>query len=102
MTNVDKRYKLDSTRKYENTKRKEMIDRTKSKRKELNRGTKQERSEAMNKVTRTTAQGRPSKLTEKQKDTVVNHFNQGQTQKFIAEEFGVSVSTIRAVLRERR
>ena len=53
------------------------------------------------KVIRQTRRGRPPRLTEEQKDTVVNHFNHGKTQTYIAQEFGVSLSTIRSVLKER-
>lgn len=52
-------------------------------------------------VTRKKHGGRPPKLTEEQKDMVVNHYNHGTTQRAIAEEFNVSLSTVRAVLRER-
>lgn len=56
----------------------------------------------MQTVTRKPNKGRPSILTEQQKDTIVNHYNHGDTQKEIAEEFGVSLSTVRRVLSERR
>ena len=56
----------------------------------------------MNKVLRPNKVGRPSRLTEEQKDLVVNHYNHGDTQKEIAMQFGVSVSTIRKALDERR
>ena len=46
--------------------------------------------------------GRPSRLTELQKDTLVNHYNNGSTQKELAQEFSVSVTTVRRVLKERR
>ena len=56
----------------------------------------------MQTVTRELTKGRPGKLTEQQKDTIVNHYNNGDTQREIAEEFGVSLSTVRRVLSERR
>lgn len=56
----------------------------------------------MQTVTRKPKNGRPSRLSESQKDTVVNRYNHGDTQKELAEQFGVSRSTIRRVLFERR
>ena len=56
----------------------------------------------MIKVSRPNKAGRPSKLSEVQKDTVVNHYNCGDTQKEIAMQFGVSVSTIKKIIRERK
>lgn len=56
----------------------------------------------MQTVLRKKTKGRPGRLTEQQKDTIVNHYNHGDTQKEIAEQFGVSLSTIRRVLSERR
>ncbi len=52
-------------------------------------------------VTRKRRVGRPSRLSEEQKDFIVNNYNHGETQKALAERYGVSVSTIRKVLRER-
>lgn len=56
----------------------------------------------MQTVTRKNKKGRPSRLTEQQKDFIVNHYNNGDTQKEIAEQYGVSLSTVRRVLSERR
>lgn len=56
----------------------------------------------MQTVQRAIKRGRPWKLTEQQKDLVVNHYNHGDTQKKIADMFNVSLSTIRRVLQERR
>lgn len=52
-------------------------------------------------VTRTQKKGRPKKLSEAQIDMMVNHYNNGDTQKQLAEEFGVSVATVKAYLQER-
>jgi transposase len=54
------------------------------------------------KVTRKQAKGRPSRLSEQQKDTVVRRFNCGDTQQEIADAFNVSRSTVQRVLSERR
>ena len=56
----------------------------------------------MQTVKRESRKGRPSRLDEKQKDTIVNRYNAGDTQSEIAKQFNVSVSTIRRVLQERR
>lgn len=55
----------------------------------------------MEKVIRKTKNSRPEKLTEAQKDLVVNHFNNGDTQKEISIQFNVSLSTIRRILKQR-
>lgn len=55
----------------------------------------------MQTVTRQQKKGRPQRLTEEQKDMIVNHYNHGDTQKELAEQYAVSLSTIRRVLSER-
>lgn len=52
-------------------------------------------------VTRRHTGGRPNKLTEKDKDRIVTNYNCGDTQRELAAQYNVSVSTIRRVLRER-
>ena len=52
-------------------------------------------------VTRQKRKGRPSKLSEDAKNYIVNKYNNGETQKEIAEKYNVSVNTIRRVLAER-
>lgn len=53
-------------------------------------------------VTREIKVGRPCKIDECGKDTVVLLYNQGTSTADIATRFGVSVQTIRKILRERR
>ena len=53
-------------------------------------------------VKRATRRGRPPRLTETQKDAIVIQYNNGTTQKDLATEFRVSLSTIRKTLEERR
>lgn len=55
----------------------------------------------METVTRKNNGGRPSKLQDWQKDKIVQNYNHGDTQKYLAEEYAVSITTIRNVLRER-
>lgn len=61
-----------------------------------------ERRQKMQTVKRESKKGRPSRLNEQQKDTIVNHYNAGDTQIELSKQFNVSVSTIRRVLQERR
>ena len=53
-------------------------------------------------VTRKNTGGRPNKLKESDIDYIVRYFNTGTTQTELAEKYGVSLSTIQRVLRERR
>lgn len=53
-------------------------------------------------VTRRNTGGRPCKLKESDIDYIVRYFNTGMTQAELAEKYGVSLSTIQRVLRERR
>lgn len=53
-------------------------------------------------VTRRNTGGRPSKLNDEVVDYIVRRYNCGETQAGLAEEYGVSRSTIQRVLRERR
>ena len=53
-------------------------------------------------VERKVINGRPSKLIESEKDEIVILFNEGMTQKEIANRYGVSLSTVQSVLRNRR
>ena len=56
----------------------------------------------MQKVTRKSVAGRPEKLSEVQKDFIVNNYNHGDTQMELAKRYGVSRSTIQKVLNERK
>lgn len=53
-------------------------------------------------VTRVSKKGRPERLNEEQKNAIVIQYNNGATQKYLASEFHVSLSTIRKILGERR
>lgn len=46
-------------------------------------------------------QGMTKKLTEEQIDEVVRLYNDGHTQKSIAEQFGITPPTVRRYLKER-
>ena len=56
----------------------------------------------MIKVTRQTRYGRPSKLTEEQKDSLVEKYNNGTNVPELSKVYKVSEPTIRKILRERR
>ena len=56
----------------------------------------------MKRVTRISKGGRISKFTEEMKDDIVQLFNDGKTQREIAQMYDVSLSTIQKILRERR
>lgn len=54
------------------------------------------------KVTRSSRRGRPRRLSNEDTiNTIVINYNMGDTQAELAEKYGVSVSTIRRILRER-
>lgn len=46
--------------------------------------------------------GRPSRLTETQIDNLIIQYNSGDTQKELAERFGISISTVRKYIKERK
>lgn len=46
--------------------------------------------------------GRPSRLTEAQIDNLIIQYNSGDTQKELAERFGISISTVRKYIKERK
>lgn len=54
------------------------------------------------KVTRTVRSGRPSKLTEEQKNNLVTQYNEGINVPELATMFKVSEPTVRKILKERR
>lgn len=54
------------------------------------------------KVTRENTGGRPPKLDKNAEENVVRYFNNGMTQKKIAEKYGVSPSTVRRIIRKWR
>lgn len=54
------------------------------------------------KVTRTVRSGRPSKLTEEQKNNLVTQYNEGMNVPELATMFKVSEPTVRKILKERR
>lgn len=54
------------------------------------------------KVTRENTGGRPPKLDKNAEENVVRYFNNGITQKEIAEKYGVSLSTVRRIIRKWR
>jgi|Go1ome_4_1110791.scaffolds.fasta_scaffold11331_5 DNA invertase Pin-like site-specific DNA recombinase len=53
-------------------------------------------------VLREQRRGRPERLSEQQKNAVVRLYNAGDTQRSIADKFGVSLSTVKRIIAERR
>lgn len=46
--------------------------------------------------------GRQPRLTDDQIDVLVTYYNQGVTQRELSEKYGISLSTVKKYLRERR